>query len=179
MVRALVAYIYTKDMKRIPGIVFAFLLQFETSYSQADSLQIQINQQVWKPFIEAFNNLNAEAFMAVHSKQVARVIQDGNLIYDYGRYFNETRQGNENAKKTNQRRLLELRFIQRIAAGNQAFEVGYYKFTGVGPDGSTRHGYGKFHVLLRKEAGTWKILMDADSSEKADEKVFMGAKALE
>jgi hypothetical protein len=39
--------------------------------------------------------------------------------------------------------------------------------------GEKRTGYGKFHVLLRKENGTWKILMDADANEKTDEVVFM------
>ena len=39
----------------------------------------------------------------------------------------------------------------------------------------TRTGYGKFHVLLRKENGTWKILMDAD----ANDAVFQNGKPME
>jgi len=30
-------------------------------------------------------------------------------------------------------------------------------------------------VLLRKEGGVWKILMDADANEKTDETVFLSA----
>lgn len=148
-------------------------------YSQTDSLQQQINQQVWKPFIQAFNDLDTKGFMSVHSKEMTRVIQDGNLIYGYDRYSREMEQGNQNTKKTNQKRTLELRYVQRIAANDKAFEVGYYKFTSIQPDGTTRNGYGKFHVLLRKENGTWKILMDADASEKTDETIFLSAKPME
>jgi len=34
-------------------------------------------------------------------------------------------------------------------------------------------------VLLRKENGTWKILMDADANEKTDETVFLSAQPME
>lgn len=166
-------------MKRIIFLFFAIQSHAEIAFSQSDSLQQQINKQVWKPFIEAFNNLDTEAFMAVHSKEMSRVIQDGKLIYGYDRYYNEMKQGNENVKKGNQKRTLDLRFTQRIAANDKAFEVGYYKFTSIQPDGSTRNGYGKFHVLLRKENNTWKILMDADASEKTDERIFMSGESLD
>ena len=161
-------------------IVFILILAFHSSAkAQADSLQKQINEQVWRPFVESFGSLDVKGFMAVHSKEMTRVIQDANLIYGYERYFQETERGNEAAKKSNRKQTLELRFIQRIAAADKAFEVGYYKYTGIQPDGSSRYGYGKFHVLLRRENGTWKILMDADASEKTNEAIFQSAKPME
>jgi hypothetical protein len=166
-------------MKRILSLLLLGLIQTTAGFSQPDSLQQQINKQVWKPFIKAFNDLDTEGFMGVHSREMSRVIQDGNLIYGYDKYSMEMKQGNENATKTKQTRMLELRFTQRIAANDRAFEVGYYKFTSIAPNGSIRKGYGKFHVLLRRQNGTWKILMDADSSEKTDEDVFMSAKPIE
>jgi hypothetical protein len=73
-----------------------------------------------------------------------------------------------------------LRFIQRIAANGKAFEVGYYKTTSVDTtNGKTRIGYGKFHVLLRKENNIWKILMDEDANENTTEAVFQTGKAME
>ena len=148
------------------------------AFSQADSLQQQINQQVWKPFIQSFNDLDTKGFLAVHSKEMTRVIQDGNMIYGYDWYFKETERGNESTKQSNRKRTLELRFTQRIAANGRGFEVGYYKFTSIEPDGTKRNGYGKFHVLLRKEDGTWKILMDADASEKTNEAIFQSARPM-
>jgi len=166
-------------MNRIFILFMLISILNSRGYSQTDSLQQQINQQVWKPFIQAFNTLDTKGFMSVHSKEMSRVIQDGNLIYGYDTYSKEMEQGNENARKTNQKRTIELRYTQRIAANNKAFEMGYYKFTSFQSDGTTRNGYGKFHVLLRKENGTWKILMDADASEKTDERIFSSAKPLE
>ena len=75
---------------------------------------------------------------------------------------------------------IELRFIQRIAASGKAFEVGYYKTTGTDTaTGKTRTGYGKFHVLLRRENNIWKILMDEDANENTTEAVFQTGKPLE
>ena len=44
---------------------------------------------------------------------------------------------------------------------------------------SGRKGIGKFHVLMRKEKDVWKILMDADTSEGANEETFNKAKPSE
>ena len=75
-------------------------------------------------------------------------------IYGYDRYYKETEAGNEST--------------QRIASNDRAFEVGYYKFTSIQPDGTT----------LWKENGTWKIFMDADASEKTDEAIFQSARPM-
>lgn len=158
--------------------VFLTMFCFNVS-SQSDSLQQQINQQVWKPFIEAFNDLNTEGFMRVHSKEMTRVIQDGNILYGYDKYYQENKRGDDGTKKAGRRRAIELRFVQRIAAADKAFEVGYYKTTNFLPNGTTQSGYGKFHVLLRKENGIWKILMDADASEKTDEALFSSGKPIQ
>jgi ketosteroid isomerase-like protein len=147
--------------------------------AQADSLQQQIDQQVWKPFIQSFASMDTKAFMAVHSKDMTRVIQDGNTLYGYERYYHENEQGDLRNRKSGQKRTIELRFIQRIAGDNKAFEVGYYKTTVVLSYGKSRSGYGKFHVLLRKENGTWKILMDADASEKTNEAIFLTGKPIQ
>ncbi len=165
-------------MNRIIFVFIGIACAQSYAYAQADSLQQQINQQVWKPFIQSFNNLDTKGFMSVHSKEMTRVVQDGNTLYGYDRYYRETEQGNQSTIKANRKRTIELRFTQRIASYNKAFEVGYYKFTSVQPDGTSRNGYGKFHVLLRRENGTWKILMDADASEKTDEATFQSAKPM-
>lgn len=163
--------------KTLLGIVFSCCMM--CCFGQADSLQQQINDQVWKPFIKSFNALDAKGFMDVHSAEMTRVIQDGNKIFGYEEYYRDNEEGNQRTLRSNQKRTLELRFIQRIAHDNRGFEVGYYKFTSVQPDGSKRNGYGKFHVLLRKEMGVWKILMDADASESTTESIFLSGKPIE
>ena len=149
------------------------------AFSQIGNLQKEINEQVWKPFIKAFNNNDNEAFSAVHSKEVVRVSQDDNQIIGYTEYFKKV-PDSVKSKWNDWKRNIELRFLQRIASADKAFEVGYYKSSNTNTvTGEKRTGYGKFHVLLRKENGIWKILMDADANEKTDEAVFMTGKLME
>jgi hypothetical protein len=42
-----------------------------------------------------------------------------------------------------------------------------------------KEGFGGFHVLLRKDNGTWKILMDADTGERDSEENFTKASPAE
>ncbi len=160
-------------MKKFAPVLFALLFLASNLFGQKDSLQKQINEQVWKPFIQSFNSGDDNAFQAVHSKDVIRVIRDGNRIIGYDEYFKPVPDSIK-AKWGSWKKNIELRFIQRIAANGKAFETGYYKTSSTNTStGEKRVSYGKFHVLLRKENGTWKILMDADANEKTNEEVFM------
>ena len=166
-------------MKRIAVSFVIFLCCYKIGFSQSDSLQKVINEQVWKPFIKAFNSDDIEALSAVHSKDVIRVIQDDNQVIGYDQYFKKI-PGSTKAKWIDWKKNIELRFLQRIASDDKAFEVGYYKTTSTNAvTGEKRTGYGKFHVLLRKEKGVWKILMDADAYERTDETVFLTAAPME
>ncbi len=148
-------------------------------FSQKASLQNEIDEQVWKPFIRAFDHDDNDAFRAIHSKDVTRVIQDENRLLGYDEYLKKIPDSLK-AKWADWKKNIELRFIQRIASNDRAFEVGYYKTTSTNAvTGEKRIGYGKFHVLLRKENGAWKILMDADANEKTDETVFLSAQPME
>lgn len=166
-------------MKQFLYILLVLMCFSSTCYSQTDSLQKQINEQVWKPFIQSFNNRDDDTFQALHSKDVTRIIQDDNQIFGYNEYFKKVPDSLK-LKWSAWKRNIELRFIQRIAADGKAFEVGYYKTSNVNSaNGEKGIGYGKFHVLLRKEKGAWKILMDADAKDDADESVFQAARSLE
>ena len=73
-------------------IVIPALFSVQFAYAQSDSLQRQINEQVWKPFISTFNSGDDEGFKAVHSKDVIRVSQDSKQILGYDQYFKKTPQ---------------------------------------------------------------------------------------
>lgn len=165
-------------MKKIVliGIV---LLYCRFSFSQTGNVQQEINIQVWKPFISAIGKGDNEALSTVHSKEIVRIIQDENRLMGYNEYFQKIPDSLK-SKWSDWRSEIELRFLQRIASADKAFETGYYKTTSTNTKtGEKRIGYGKFHVLLRKENGRWKILMDADANEKTDEAIFMSAKPME
>lgn len=145
----------------------------------SENFQKEINEQVWKPFIQYFNANDQEHLAQVHSKDMARVLQDDNRILGAAEYFKEPSEA-QKKRLANQKVSLELRFTQRIANANKAFEVGYYKMTVTNvATGASRSSYGKFHVLLGKENNTWKILMDADAYENTDEAIFLTGKPIE
>ena len=162
------------------NITFLIILfSCQLTSAQSDSLQKQINEQVWKPFISSFSTGDDEGFKAVHSKDVIRVSQDSKQISGYDQYFKKI-PDSINATWGKGKKNIELRFIQRIADNGKAFEVGYYKTTSTDTtNGKTRIGYGKFHVLLRKENNIWKILMDEDAIENTTEAVFQTGKPME
>ena len=160
-------------------LIGAGLLGFGFCSSQTGSFQKEIDEQVWKPFIKTFNNDDHEDFKKVHSRELIRVMSDDNQVLGYQDYLRPVDDSTK-AKWGKWSHHIELRFLQRIASDGKAFETGYYKTTAVNADkGEQRVSYGKFHVLLRKEQGEWKILMDQDAKEDADESKFLQAAPIE
>ena len=158
----------------IPTLIFVSNLALSQSVPQTE-----INEQIWIPFIDAYNKQDTKAYSAVHSKDFIRVLRDNQKIYGFEFAFREL-PDSVKAYQALWKRSIELRFVERIASDNQAFEVGYYRV--IYNNESTeeeRTSYGKFHVLLRKENGFWKILMDADGNLGVDESVFQSGKKMD
>ena len=165
-------------MKKVP-ITILILFSVVMLFAQNSKSTKEINEQVWLPFIKAFGNGDDELFKSVHSKDVIRVMQDNNEIIGHNKYFKKVPDSIK-AKWEDWKKSIELRFIQRIASDDNAFEVGYYRSISTNvKTGEQRTGIGKFHVLLHKENGTWKILMDADTSDGASEEHFNKAGPLQ
>lgn len=157
--------------------VFIPLFIVSSSYCFSQDFQKEINTQVWIPFMESFNQRDTESFMAVHSKDLVRTSRDSKSIQNFEQYKKENQQGESHSSK----RTLELRFLERLASETQAYEVGIYKTSVASDKGEMRSFYGKFHVVLRKENGIWKILVDSDSSEGGTigERDFLSAKPMQ
>jgi ketosteroid isomerase-like protein len=133
--------------------------------ASAQDHQKEINEQVWKLFIKGFTNADTDLFMSVHSKDLLRSPRDSRSIQTWDEYFAGTKAYNEQRSRAGSKGEIELRFTERIATATQAIDVGVYKTTSISPDGKRHSFYGRFHVVLRKESGAWKILVDMDSSE--------------
>lgn len=146
----------------------------------AQDYQKEINDQVWRPFIESFNSFDTNGFMAVHSRDVARSPRDANVLFSWDEYFKQQQAGDKKQKENGHTRQIELRFTERIANPKQAIDVGVYKTTVRNKEGKASSFYGRFHVVLRKEGSEWKILVDTDSSEgnTITEEDFMAARPL-
>ena len=166
-------------MKKILLLSVSFLF-FLIANAQSDSLKWvkEINDQVWKPFIAHFISGNKEGFRNVHSKRITRVEIDRGTVLDYDKYFPPIDPNSPTVKKGGNR-LFELRFDKRISNGTKAWESGFYKGTMIQEGKEPRSYYGRFFVVLEKEEGTWKILVDADTHKEANEENFSKAFAME
>lgn len=160
-------------------MVFFFLFTALAVNAQPGIIQQEINAQVWKPFLESFNTYDGETFMSVHHPEALRVLEDDNRIQDFKTYAENTITWSKRGKESGQKRELTLRFTRRIADENNAFEVGFYHTRVSRPDGTVSNYYGKFHVVLKKRDGQWKIWLDADTAEGASEEAFLKAEAME
>ena len=97
---------------------------------------------------------------------------------NYEKYFPPI-DPNASATKRNGSTTFELRFDKRISNGNNAWESGFYKGTFTQEGKAPRSWYGRFYVMLEKENGTWKILVDADTGKEANEENFRKASSME
>jgi ketosteroid isomerase-like protein len=162
------------------------LLAFATIpfLTNAQEDQQAINLQVWKPFTTAIMNQDVATFVSLHSKDLIRVERDQKNLLDLKAYQSGMEAGwpgwKESIKKSNQKYVFELRFLERISNGTQAFEVGYFKNEVTTATGEKRISYGKFMVALRKEDGKWKILVDSDTRENGTitDEMFAAAQPL-
>lgn len=157
--------------------ILVIFLSLSMTAALAQSEQKEINEQVWKPFIKSFNENNTAGFMAVHSKNVVRSPRDSKNVWNWDEYNQQQALGDKEDLQAKRKRILELRFTERIANKDVAIEVGVYKTS----YGENQNYYGRFHVVLKKENGIWKILVDTDSTEGGTigEKEFVAAQPLQ
>lgn len=153
--------------------------------SQAQTDQADINEQIWKPFTKAIMAQDVSVFVALHSSDLVRAEINGNKVMGWEEYKKSMEAGwpgwKESIHKNNIKYTFELRFIDRISNGKLAYEVGYFKNETISASGEKHESFGKFHVALRKEGNTWKILVDSDSNEGGTitRDQFLTAKSLE
>ena len=140
-------------------LCFGSFIQF--AYSQDLStaeVSKQIDQQVWEVFKEAYANSDAEKYNGIHTDDVLRItsggIRQGSEYKDANtKWFSQS----DRAKRT-----IDFRFEHRIHSDSIAYEIGYYKIVFAE---NKREVYGRFHVLLKKIDGTWKIAQDWDEDD--------------
>ena len=165
--------------------IYALLFILSTFTAWAQRIEKEINEQVWKPFTRGIINQDVAGFISVHSTDLVRAERNSKKVLGWQEYRKEMEANWPLWKERNLKDQLtytfELRFTERINNANIAYEVGYFKNETTNPAGEKKIQYGKFQVALRKESGTWKILVDSDSNEGGaiTEKDFLAAKSLE
>lgn len=123
-----------------------------------------INQDIWLPFSEAFATNNAEQYIGLHTKDFLRISRDG--IQTKEIFAERNRNGFARRKQDSRVIGIDFRLLERITSAEYSSERGIFRTVVNKGLANERSFYGKFHVVLRKENGVWKILMDYDSDEK-------------
>jgi len=131
----------------------------------AKNAQRDINRDIWTPFSEAYASNDAAKYIALHAKDFIRASGGGKNSLDLAGYADEVEQSFAWTAENGGRVSIEFRFFERLASATTASERGFYKYTHYPKEGTPRSFYGKFHVMLRKENGVWKIATDYDSNE--------------
>jgi ketosteroid isomerase-like protein len=159
-----------------------FILLAIPTLSFAQNSEKEINTQVWKPLLETYKNFDTEKFMSFHSKDLIRIPEDEKKIFGFSEYKKILARENQSNKNYKIKATMEMRFSQRIDEVNTAQEKGIYKLNIIKDNnGQTATLYGRFQIVLRKENGVWKILVDSDAAENNTtvEKEFKAAKGIE
>lgn len=141
-------------------IVFVFI-SFQGIAQNANELQV-INSQIWSSFSRSFETLDYSLFESLHHDDFTRISGDSKQIKNKETYINGyvQRWKNSDTKQT-----ISFRFLERFYNEDHASERGIYDLK-INPNTDLEKSYyGKFHVVLTKVNGTWKILVDYDSSE--------------
>ncbi len=151
-------------MRKLIMVLLALaFVQLLTAQAQS-SPQEEIDRDVWHPFIQAYAASDAEGFLALHAEEAIRVVRDGKKITRGKGYRQEVRTNMATSRERGGRQTIELRFTERFAKGDLAFNSGYYKVVTTFSEDETYTFYGQFDVVLQKNGERWEILVDADSS---------------
>ncbi len=147
-------------MRKFTLLILLFSVAF-VSAQNAQEIQKEINQTLWKPFKAAFENINGPALNDLYANQVLRVTPNGIDTENKFKEGNLKRfEDNKNSQTSIQ---LDFWFDSRHTNSDTSYEVGFYKMQLTNPEGENTI-YGQFHIVLKKEDGAWKITQDWDTT---------------
>jgi ketosteroid isomerase-like protein len=145
-------------------VVLGLLLFCVAGFGQSKVKEIQniIDEQVWKPFQQAFEDLDGEALNATYAKEVLRATPNGIDTDNAFKAANLTRF--QQRKKEGVSIVLDFWFDSRRTNETTSYEVGFYRIATTDKNGETSYNYGQFHIVLKKRNGKWKITQDWDTA---------------
>lgn len=141
------------------------LIAFLVAGVSAQDVALQIERDVWIPLLAASGSFDADAFLALQSRDLVRISVDSNEVYGLSRYQKEIRDGFPRAKARGITRKSEVRFLQRNHSDDLAHETGYFRSEVTMSNGDVRVRYSRVEFVLRKEIGKWRILVDKDTAD--------------
>jgi ketosteroid isomerase-like protein len=154
-------------MQRICLVVVLFFTTFGFT-QEAESVQKEIDQHLWKPFKVAFETVDVIALNALYGEEVLRVTPNGIDTENQFRAANLKRFNDYKVSGT--KVALDFWFDSRHTNATTSYEVGFYRMKLSNDEGKNTI-YGQFHIVLRKTDGIWKITQDWDTTEINGDKI--------
>ncbi len=139
-------------------IFISFTSIFSQTKIESTKTTKEIDQQVWFPFIKAYNSRDWKAFNSLQTDDVLRV---NSYAMRIGSEYKEKIKENFQRPVSNVEQI-EFSFLERMHKGNAAYEIGYYKVTYKKKNPKFKTHFGMFHVVLKKVNGVWLIAQDWD-----------------
>jgi ketosteroid isomerase-like protein len=150
-------------MKKLVVLCFLSFSFFGFAQNEIEEIQNVIDQEVWKPFKNAFETLDGEALNATYADEVLRVTPNG---IDTKNSFKA-----KNLERFNQNRKdglsisLDFWFDSRHTNQATSYEVGFYRIGFTDSNSKTSYSYGQFHIVIKSIDGHWKITQDWDTAQ--------------
>ncbi|MBS9464062.1 nuclear transport factor 2 family protein [Flagellimonas sp. 389] len=149
-------------MRKLILILFMFTAFFGYSQTAKNTIQDEIDMEVWKPFKTAFETLDGEALNAIYADEVLRVTPQG--IDTENTFKSGNLERFQKNKADGMSIALDFWFDSRHTNETVSYEVGFYRIGFSDKNGETNYSYGQFHIVLKKIDGTWKITQDWDTT---------------
>lgn len=153
-------------MKSITKKVLIILIISNINFlsAQQEELHQKINQDMYGNFSKAYSTLDYPLFESIHSEEMIRITGgNGGEIKNVKKYLENSKKRWSNPKT--KAAPIDFRLFERVTSDSLVSDRGIYRVTYKNDTGETNYSYGQFHVLLRLENGSWKILIDYDSNE--------------
>ena len=146
------------------GLLLISIHGFSQSASKDVEIENEVNTQLWEPFKAAFEGRDWKGFNNLHTDDVLRITKWG--IKSGSEYKEHTK--NRYQRKDSVSRTIDFWLEHRVYSGDIGYEVGYYKITNTAPNREIKQSYARFHIVLKKINGVWKIAQDWDESSIND-----------
>ena len=151
-------------------LILLFLSISLFGQTQKEKWKAEINQDIWKPFVEGVNTNNPNLYNGVNSKdfywvldgQKARIMNLQEYIEDADLVMKSRRDKGISTE-------LQIRFLERNIRAEFASERIVIRFSQMTKDKKTTHYYSIANVFSKKENGVWKRWIfhyAGESSEK-------------
>ena len=145
------------------NIVIILLVLVGIGLSRAqeqNSIEDQVNKDIWRPFKKSYEARDWQTFNALHTDDILRVHDGGIQI---GKEYKDAIKGYYE-RETGHETQIDFVMERRTYKEDVGYEVGFYRVIYSKTGEEDRMSYGRFHVVLNRIDGQWKIIQDQDSN---------------